>query len=109
MESDLSGRISSAKAQHLFYNGETDAADFIRPLQHLAKQEVRQEEKRINPFAHIEDRNAEMDRVRREAALISDANQKLFKGPKIVKEEMVSLESLPTIVRQLAEKMKTKK
>jgi hypothetical protein len=72
------------------------------------KEEVRKEEKRVNPFALIEDRNAEMDRVRREAALISDKNQVLVKGPQIVKEETVSLENLPTIVRQLAEKAKLK-
>jgi hypothetical protein len=72
------------------------------------KQEIRQEEKRVNPFALIEDRNAEMDRVRREAALISDANQTLIKGPLNVKEDVVSLDNLPAIVRQMAERSKFK-
>jgi hypothetical protein len=108
IESELVGSISKTKTKQLFFNAEHNEPEFHLPALMAKKEEVRKEEKRINPFALIEDRNAEMDRVRREAALISDANQVLVKGPQVFKEETVSLENLPAIVRQMAEKAKLK-
>lgn len=108
MEPDLVGPISKQKAKHLFYNAAEDTPDFQMPILSKPKPEVRTEEARVNPFALIEDRNAEMDRARREAALISDANQVLVKGPVITKEETVTMDALPAIVRQLAQQAKLK-
>jgi hypothetical protein len=108
MDSDLVGHISKTKSKQLFYNAADDAPDFQVPMLASPKAEVRLEAPRVNPFALIEDRNAEMDRARREAALISDANQVLVKGPVIVKEETVNMENLPAIVRQLAQQAKLK-
>ena len=108
MEPDLVGPISKHKAKQLFYNAVDDAPDFQMPILSKPKAEVRSEEARVNPFALIEDRNAEMDRARREAALISDANQVLVKGPNMIKEETVNIDALPAIVRQLAQQAKLK-
>lgn len=108
MDSDLVGQISKTKSKQLFYNAADEAPDFQVPMLQKPKTEVRLEAPRVNPFALIEDRNAEMDRARREAALISDANQVLVKGPSLVKEETVNLDELPAIVRQLAQQAKLK-
>jgi hypothetical protein len=108
IETELNGPISKTKTKQLFFNADNVEPEFHLPSLVAKREEVRKEEKRINPFALIEDRNAEMDRVRREAALISDANQILVKGPQIIKEETVSLENLPAIVRQMAVQAKLK-
>jgi hypothetical protein len=59
----------------------------------------------INPFSEIEERNKELDRIRQEMALRSDDTQILVKEPpkQADKQETVSLDQLPFVVKQAAE------
>lgn len=104
----LSGKLSQKKSRALFYNADnSETAALFAGLEHLkleAKKEVRVEEKPIDPFAHIDERNNELEAVRRLAAESSDPNQILLKGPtKIGQTEIVSIEDLTPLVKQAAE------
>jgi hypothetical protein len=106
---DFSGSLNKKKTKALFYNAQDDpeVLKTFGGLQNrvvVAKKEVREEAPKVNPFQHLEDRNAELAKIRNEAALRSDATQTLVKGPKpLIEKETVSLEDLPHIVRQAAE------
>jgi hypothetical protein len=107
----FTGKLSEKQSRELFFNAENDpdvqamftmVSKQVLPAQ---KPEVREEAKRIDPFEHIHARNAELDAVRAHVALQSDSRQVLVKHPHAlpVKQETVSLDELPSIVRQSAE------
>lgn len=104
------GRLSSKRARALFNNAEGDesiAKAFVSVAKAHAPtvEEVRPEAPRIDPYAEINARNAEMERIRYELALKSDSRQTLLTGPSVQasKSETVALSELPAIVRQAAE------
>jgi hypothetical protein len=108
--SEYTGRLSARATKKLFFNAEDDPTtqSIFQGLQEarvVAKQEVRPVEKPVNPFAAIEERNAELDRIRHEMALRSDETQVLVKEPpkQADTSKLVTLEELPLAVKQAAE------
>lgn len=102
--------VSVKKTKQLFFNGQDATTEklfrSVSALPVVQPQEVRQEAAPVNPYAELEARNAEMDRIRLEAAMQSDGTQTLLKPPTKVSAtttETVSLEELPALVRQAAE------
>jgi hypothetical protein len=92
-----------------FFNADTPETSAIFSGLHSKtieqKQETREEEKPINPFAHIDEGNKLLEHARLEAAKLSDATQIFVNGPvtRPQESETVSLDDLPAIVRQAAE------
>jgi len=112
IDDPYTGKLSARSAKRLFFNAEDDESTKIvfelasrQNVGSLVKEEVRPEEKPIDPFAAIDERNAELDRIRHEQALLSDPTQTLVKEPVKNKtsSETVKLEDLPVVVKQAAE------
>jgi hypothetical protein len=107
---EYTGRLRSRATKRLFFNAEEDSVtqaifQGLQDAKVAKKQEVRPVDAPINPFAEIEERNKELDRIRQEMALRSDDTQILVKEPpkQADKQETVSLDQLPLIVKQAAE------
>ena len=102
-------KLSSAVAKRLFFNADTKETDAL--FAHARRQEVHEpevivpEERPIDPFAAVNERNAMMNAARAEAAKVSDASQVLITGPNkpANSSETVTLDQLPLIVKQAAE------
>jgi hypothetical protein len=111
MDHDMyASKLSEKTVKKLFFNAEKDeGTNFVfAPIANakvMAPDEVRKESVPINPFAAIEERNAELDQIRFDAAMRSDPTQTLIKEPAKVadKTEHVTMEQLPVVVRQAAE------
>ena len=110
MDPITTGKLSAKRAKALFNNAEGDES-LSKAFVAVAKAhapvavEVRVEEPRIDPYAALNARNEEMERVRYELALKSDARQTLVSAPSVQasKARSVPLSELPAIVRQAAE------
>jgi hypothetical protein len=107
---EYTGRLSARATKRLFFNAEEDSVtqaifQGLQDAKVTKKQEVRPVEAPINPFAELEERNKELDRIRQEMALRSDDTQILVKEPpkQADKQETVSLDQLPFVVKQAAE------
>lgn len=70
-----------------------------------SKKEVRDEAPKIDPFAHIDEKNKLLEQARLDAAKLSDATQVFVNGPttRPTESETISYDELPAIVRQAAE------
>jgi hypothetical protein len=102
-------KLSKTTAKRLFFNADTKETDAL--FAHAQRQEVHEpeaivpEEKPVDPFAAVNERNAIMNAARAEAAKVSDPTQTLVEGPHrpANSSETVTLDQLPLIVRQAAE------
>lgn len=111
MDSDVfSTKLSERTTKKLFFNAEKDTITqkIFQTVQNIKverQQEVRPEEKPIDPFEAINKRNAELDQIRFEASKVPDPMQIMIKEPSkpATSVETVKLEDLPIIVRQAAE------
>jgi hypothetical protein len=106
----FTAKLSSQRTRALFYNAENDktiAATYenARSTNVAAPVEVRPEEAPKDPFEEINRKNAELDAIRHEAAMVSDSRQTLVRDPMVQasKTETVSLDKLPAIIRQAAD------
>jgi hypothetical protein len=109
MDPDLmTPKLSEKAKKKYFFNAEEDSKDIFKGIPELVvpkKDEVRQPSEPINIYKHLDDTNAEIEKIRKEAALKSDEFQTLIREPskQATKTETISIEQLPTIVRQIAE------
>lgn len=93
----------------LFNNGKnSETAKLFAGLQNTVvpqREELKAEAPKVNPFAALDAKNAELDKARLEAAMLSSENQVLVRGPNAVpsSKEFVGLDELPAAVRQAAE------
>lgn len=69
------------------------------------REELKPEAPKVNPFADLEAKNAELDKARLEASKLSTENQVLVRGPNALglQKDFVSLDDLPAAVKQAAE------
>jgi hypothetical protein len=66
-----------------------------------SKPEVREELKKVNIYADLEEKNRELDRIRHEQASASNEGQ-LIKKPVLHSKELFTLEELPEAVKASA-------
>ena len=101
-------KLSTASKKRLFFNAEDSDnvfKDALRAPIEMRK-EVNEEPEPINPYASIDQKNEEYEKVLYELAFKSDATQTLVRDPSKPadkKSETMRLEDLPAIVRQAAE------
>jgi len=112
----FTAKLSSQKTRALFYNAENDKTisatyENARSTRVAGPVEVRKEAPQIDPYEEINKRNAELDAIRHEAAMVSDSQQTLVRDPMVQasKTETVSLDKLPAIIRQAADAALLKK
>jgi len=102
-----STKMSKASKKRLFFNAEDSDMVFKGALSAPIemRKEVNEEPEPINPYASIDKKNEEYEKVLYELAFKSDATQTLVRDPSkpADKSETVRLEDLPAIVRQAAE------
>lgn len=112
MEEAFETSISAQKAKKLFFNAEEDpeTTSVFAALQAAKvpqRREVLPEQKPIDPFAHLKQREAELNRLRHDlATTIQDPRQVLIRGPAKGPDSLNVVDpddpTLPAIVRQAA-------
>lgn len=112
MEEAFETSISAEKAKKLFFNAQEDpetTAVFaaLQAAKVPQRREVLPEKKPVDPFADLKQREAELNRLRRELSeTIQDPRQVLVRGPAKGPDAQTEVDpedtSLPAIVRQAA-------
>jgi len=98
-----------SKTNELFYNAihstNLDAFEAVKHCIIPQKQELREEEPSVDIFKDIHEKNRALDTIRADLALVSNEQETLVRGPHKTasKEETVTLDELPLIVKQAAE------
>ena len=81
MQEDFTARISTKTTRRLFFDGDDSLFHAVADFGVPSKQEVLPEAPRIDPFAQIDERNRELDEIRRLAAERSVPDEILVTGP----------------------------